>query len=68
MLTVRQVAARLGVCTATVYTLVEHGDLAHVRVSNAIRVAPAELSLFIRAKTNASKRRQRAQPAWSARH
>jgi excisionase family DNA binding protein len=56
LLTVRQVAERLGVCTATVYTLVERGELKHVRVSNAIRVAPGELVVFIRAKTKASKR------------
>jgi excisionase family DNA binding protein len=34
------VAAELGVCTATVYALVERGELAHVRVSNAIRIHP----------------------------
>jgi excisionase family DNA binding protein len=40
LLTVRQVAADLGVCTATVYALVSRGELAHVRVSNAIRIHP----------------------------
>ena len=47
LLSVRQVAARLGVSTATVYALCEKGALAHVRVSNAIRVAPADLDQFI---------------------
>src|SRR4051812_45206831 len=31
------VAAMLGVCRATIYKLCDRGDLAHVRVSNAIR-------------------------------
>jgi excisionase family DNA binding protein len=53
LLTVRQVAARLGVSTATVYTLVARGELAYVRVTNAIRVAPRDLSAFIAASTNA---------------
>jgi excisionase family DNA binding protein len=42
----RAVAARLGVSTATVYKLCVRGDLAHVRVSNAIRIEPAELEAF----------------------
>ncbi|MBI3182075.1 MAG: helix-turn-helix domain-containing protein [Myxococcales bacterium] len=50
MLTVRQVAERLGVSTATVYALVERGELAHVRVSNAIRVAPADLAAYLEAR------------------
>ena len=47
LLNVREVAARLGVSTATVYKLVNGGYLAHVRVANAIRVAPAVLDEFI---------------------
>jgi len=47
LLAVREVAARLGVCTATVYKLVERGELAHVRVSNAIRIAPADLAAYL---------------------
>lgn len=38
MLTVRQAAAVLKVSTWTVYTMVQRGELEHVRVSNAIRV------------------------------
>ena len=38
LLTVREVAARLCLSTATVYALWERGELAHLRVSNAIRV------------------------------
>jgi hypothetical protein len=30
----------MAVSTATVYSLIERGDLFHVRVSNAIRVPP----------------------------
>ena len=46
LLTVREVAAQLGVSTSTVYALCDRGELVHVRVLNAIRVAPAELSAF----------------------
>jgi excisionase family DNA binding protein len=41
--TVREVAARLGVCTSTIYKLCAQGRLAHVRVANAIRVPPIEV-------------------------
>jgi excisionase family DNA binding protein len=46
LLTVRDVAATLGVCAATVYRLVAEGQLAHVRVLNAFRVAPRDLEAF----------------------
>lgn len=49
LLSVAQVAARLRVSNATVYGLVERGALAHVRVSNAIRIAPADLAAFVEA-------------------
>ncbi|HEX7509494.1 MAG TPA: helix-turn-helix domain-containing protein, partial [Polyangia bacterium] len=45
-LTVREVAARLRVCTATVYSLCESGALSHVRLNNAIRVGQADLTAF----------------------
>ena len=38
LMTVRAVAKDLRVCTATVYSLINRGELEHVRVSNAIRV------------------------------
>jgi len=44
------VAERLGVCTATVYRLCDEGQVPHVRVLHAIRVAPADLAGFIRQK------------------
>ncbi len=47
LLSVREVARRLGVSTASVYKLCELGELAHVRVSNAVRVAPADLEVFL---------------------
>jgi excisionase family DNA binding protein len=47
LLTVREVAARLRVRPATVYRLCEHGELVHVRVSNAIRVRPEALEAFL---------------------
>jgi excisionase family DNA binding protein len=42
-LTVREVADRLRVCTDTVYEMVKRGDLAHVRVSNVIRIPRSAL-------------------------
>jgi excisionase family DNA binding protein len=44
LLTVKEVAEQLGVCTATAYALAERGELAHVRIRNAIRVLPADLA------------------------
>ncbi len=47
LLSVREVAAALSVSTATVYKLVDRGQLAHRRVLNAIRIRPADLAAFI---------------------
>jgi excisionase family DNA binding protein len=47
LLTVREVAERLGVCTATVYGLCTRGELPHLRVSNAIRIRPTDLDAFL---------------------
>jgi len=47
-LTVREVATRLAVCSATVYALCERGELRHVRVSSAIRIHPTDLEAFTR--------------------
>ena len=47
LLSVRDVAAQLGVCTATVYRLVGEGQLPHVRVLNAVRVVPRDLEAFV---------------------
>jgi excisionase family DNA binding protein len=46
-LTVREVAERLAVSTATVYALCERGEIRHVPVSNAIRIPPDNLEAFI---------------------
>ncbi len=50
LLTVREVASRLRVCAATVYSLCARGDLVHVRIANMIRVAPADLAAFLRTR------------------
>jgi excisionase family DNA binding protein len=47
LLTVREVAARLRTSTATVYGVCERGELAHLRVSNAIRIRPEDLDEFL---------------------
>ncbi len=48
MLTVREAARRLEVSTATVYKLCTRGELAHVRLLNAIRIAPDALAAVTR--------------------
>ncbi len=55
LLSVRDAAARLGVCTATIYTLCERGELAHVRVLNAIRIAASGLVAFVERNTSVSR-------------
>jgi excisionase family DNA binding protein len=49
LLSVREAAQALGVCSAIVYRLVDRGDVAHVRVSNAIRIAPRDLTAYLAA-------------------
>ncbi len=41
LLTVKEAATALRVCTATVYALVHRGELPHLRISNSIRVVIA---------------------------
>lgn len=56
LLTVRQVAAVLQVCPATVYALCRRGELAHSRVLDSIRVERADLEAYLdRARFEASK-------------
>jgi excisionase family DNA binding protein len=47
LLTVRQVAQFLGVCTATVYKWAASGVLPHVRIVNVIRIRPEDLTRFV---------------------
>lgn len=46
-LSVREVAALLGVCEATVYRLATDGELAHIRIRNAVRIAPAAVEEYL---------------------
>jgi excisionase family DNA binding protein len=46
-LTVREVAARLRISTATVYALCRAGQLEHHRVSNAIRISERGLAEYV---------------------
>jgi excisionase family DNA binding protein len=55
LLSVRQVAARLGVCTATVYALCARGALPCVRVLNAIRVAPGDLEALLEGRRSKAR-------------
>jgi excisionase family DNA binding protein len=47
LLTVREVADRLAVCTATVYTLCKRGRLRFIRVSGSIRLDPRSVEAFL---------------------
>jgi excisionase family DNA binding protein len=47
LLSVRQVAVLLGICTATVYRMCERGEMQHFRVRNAIRVPVATLKAYL---------------------
>ncbi len=47
-MTVKEVATILRVCRDTVYRLCANGQLPHVRILNAIRIAPADLDGFLR--------------------
>ena len=47
LLSVKEVAARLRVCRAVAYRLCERGELPYIRISNAIRVAPAALAAYL---------------------
>jgi excisionase family DNA binding protein len=47
LMTVRQAAEFLGLCTATVYALCAEGALRHVRILNAIRIRPSDVRAFI---------------------
>jgi excisionase family DNA binding protein len=59
LLTVREVAERIKVSTATVYKLCEMGRLRQVRVADySIRVAEADLADFVSRRTTTSRRRK----------
>ena len=47
LLTVRDVAARLGVCRATIYELCRRRDLEHIRVLNAVRIPLAAVATYL---------------------
>jgi excisionase family DNA binding protein len=50
LLSVREAARQLGLCTATIYGLCADGALPHMRILNAIRIAPVDLTAFIAAR------------------
>jgi excisionase family DNA binding protein len=56
LLSVKDVAELLGICTAVVYELVSKGELPHVRVSNMIRVGREDFDAFLKARRARGKR------------
>ena len=52
LLTVAEVAEHLRVCRASVYALCQRGELPHVHISNAIRVARLDVADFLARATN----------------
>jgi excisionase family DNA binding protein len=55
LLSVRQAAALLGVCAATVYRMCEQRELPHFRVRNAIRVPVPALLDYLEARRQRSR-------------
>ena|ERR1700674_5241121 len=49
LLSIREAAERLSICRASLYKLCAQNQVAHVRIGNAIRFAPADLDAFLRA-------------------
>jgi excisionase family DNA binding protein len=52
LLSVREVAAPLGVSRSTVYALCAEGKLENVRISNALRLSEEEIESFLRSARN----------------
>ena len=52
LLSVREAARVLGLSRASVYRLCERGELPHVRLSNVVRIDPAELARFIKGRSH----------------
>jgi excisionase family DNA binding protein len=63
LLSVADVAERLGVCAATVYRLCELGELPHVRIVNSIRLRRQDLDAFVARSATAVSRAGRRRPA-----
>jgi excisionase family DNA binding protein len=55
LMSVREAAEHLGLCTATVYGLCADRTMPHVRILNTIRIAPKDLEVFIAARLVGSR-------------
>lgn len=51
LLTVPEVAERLGVCTQTVYRMARRRDIDHVRVGKRVMFKPSQVDDYLRART-----------------
>jgi excisionase family DNA binding protein len=55
LLNVKEIAAALKVCTATVYKIVDRGELPHMRVLNSVRVRRADLAAYMKQTSRGKK-------------
>jgi len=47
LLTVKDVAKQLGVCSATVYRLCDRGELPYLRIVDSMRILPLDLVAYL---------------------
>jgi excisionase family DNA binding protein len=47
LLTVGEVAERLGICRETIYRLTQRGELACARIGSAVRILPGDLAGYL---------------------
>jgi excisionase family DNA binding protein len=66
LLSVRQAAALLGLCTATVYEHCAKGNLRHVKVASAIRIASSALREFVELRSLPREPGRRPMPSLAA--
>jgi excisionase family DNA binding protein len=59
LLSVKEVAQRLGLSTASVYALCADSRLTHVRILNVIRIAPSDLVAFVESSRSPAGARTR---------
>ena len=59
LLTVKELATRLGMSTPWIYKAVEKGSLPFVRLGEAIRFDPEEIKTYLESRRNFPKKKER---------